>query len=221
MITAIIFDKDGIIVDTEKYHYEAYRLALLRHGLKLTIDTYRKYGISRDYREFLHDAFGSSLSHGRYREVIENKQMNYNMLTRNKLSHVRGIFGLIKRLHGRYRLAVASSTSFECILNDLTRISMIKKLSNPFEVIMSAKDVMHNKPFPDVYIEVAKRLHADVSECLVIEDSRNGVLAAKSAGMKCIAKSNDNTSDESLKDAGADRIIVKFSELTDELIESP
>lgn len=220
MITAIIFDKDGIIVDTEKYHYEAYRLALLGHGLKLTIDTYKKYGISRDYREFLHDAFGRSLSPDKYAEVIENKQKNYNMQTRNNLSYVRGIFGLIKRVHGRYRLAVASSTSFECILNDLTRIGMIKQLSNPFEVIMSAKDVMRNKPFPDVYIEAAKKLHADVSECLVLEDSKNGVLAAKRAGMRCIARSNEFTPDESLKDAGADRIIVKFSELTDELIES-
>ena len=84
-------------------------------------------------------------------------------------------------------------------------------ISQYFDVLFSGERVPNPKPAPDVFLETARRLHADPKECLVIEDSRNGCTAAKAAGMSCLGFQNPDSGIQDL--SSADRIFYPFSEL--------
>jgi len=203
--SAIIFDKDGVIVETEKFHYQAYKIAIKKiTGLDLPIDKYISYGVSRNHRDFLSDALDNNLKEEEYDQISEQRWIEYKDLTDKNLEPVSGIFDLIESLRDRYVLAVASSASQESIIHDLESIGLINANYNPFSVILSGESVERNKPYPDVYLEVLKNINLErkipifASDCIVIEDSANGIRSAQAAGMPCVFRENDFTSLESL-----------------------
>ena len=105
------------------------------------------------------------------------------------------------------KVAVASSTSKATIKVILEKLNLLK----PFDVIISGEEVKNGKPAPDIFLETARRLKLPSESCIVIEDSANGVIAAKKAGMKCIGFSNPNSGSQNL--SKADRVIKCFSEI--------
>jgi len=116
---------------------------------------------------------------------------------------------ILSNLYGKYKLAVCSSTEKDFIILILTNLNVIKY----FDIITGGFDVERNKPFPDVYLETAKRLKLDSKDCLAIEDSENGVIAAKEAGMNCIAVPNDYTKLHDL--SKADIVLNGLSEINE------
>ena len=207
MIKAIIFDLDGLIVDSEPIHYKAHKMALEKYGIKLSKKDYLQFGVARGSKFFY--------------ETIGNKQnIKLDIPTVQKIKRVyftdfiktdvklRDDFDkLIPNFYGKYKLAIASSTKKEIIELILKKFELAKY----FDLIVSGEEVKNNKPNPDIYIETAKKLGVSVVDCLVIEDSQSGLIAAKKAGMKCIAIPNDFTKFQDF--SKADLILNSLDEL--------
>lgn len=118
----------------------------------------------------------SELQEIKYKYKIEY----YNSIT---LEYIEGVEDSIKSLSNKYRLAIASSSNMESILHTLK----IGNLNEYFEVLYSGEDVEESKPNPEIYIKTARDLNLNPYECIVIEDSYNGIKSAKAAGMTVIA----------------------------------
>ncbi|HVV66501.1 MAG TPA: HAD family phosphatase [Candidatus Saccharimonadales bacterium] len=206
----VIFDMDGVIVDSEPLHIKHLHAYLVRLGVDdpASFQGNLKGVNARDTWTMLIKEFDleEELDY-----LIEDARKSYVEYLKKlpELPSIPGAKELIKQLHkDGYRLALASSAApkrIELFLNKLN-------LKSYFDTIVSGDDVPKSKPEPDIFLLAAKKMKAKPGDCVVIEDAKNGVQAAKAAGMKCIAYagSDHNTDDVS----GADTIIKDFTALT-------
>lgn len=212
MLKALILDVDGTIADTEKDgHRVAFNLAFKEDGLKVQWDI-------PIYGEYLKIAGGKErirkmLSSLDFEKKVDDVDKYVNKLHKRKtelfmklvengkLPLRKGIKRLIEEAHAEgIRLAVAS-TSNEKAVNTVLKILLGEEIKSWFEVILAGDVVSTKKPDPEIYNLTIERLGIPASECLVIEDSRNGLLAANSAGIKCIITTNTYTKDEDFSEA--------------------
>lgn len=209
MIKYMIFDMDGVIIDSEPVH------------LDLEEKLFKLYGIEMSKEE--HNAFVGSTSHymwGTIRdkyslsqsldELVEKDRKSYfELLSKlEEVEPIEGVDGLIKELHENgVKIAVASSSPLDVIELVLDKI----KIKQYFDVVVTGDFVEKSKPEPDIFLYAAEKLGAKPQECIVIEDSHNGVIAAKKAGMKCIGFKNLNSGNQDLSEA--DKIINSHSEI--------
>jgi HAD superfamily hydrolase (TIGR01509 family) len=210
---AVIFDMDGVIVDSEPIYEQHLQAFLIKLGVSQPelLQVNLKGVSARDTSIVLIDTFKLTyevdelvtLGRKAYLEHLESIE---------KLPSIPGVIAFIKYLSkSGYSLALASSASARRIDLFLSKLN----LKRYFPVIISADDVTRSKPAPDIFLLAAKKLGVTPGNCVVIEDSQNGVLAAQAAGMKCIAYagSDHNTDDLS----AADIIIKDFKALTKSL----
>jgi HAD superfamily hydrolase (TIGR01509 family) len=185
-IRAVIFDMDGVIVDSEPYSMQALIDILRQHGVEPTADELRRsYG--RRVRDDFVDYFSRYGVTTDVHIAIAQKQARYYHLAAGHLQPFPGVMALIQRLRDRgYRLALASSGDRVKVAFGMQAL----ELNGTFEAIVSGDDVTHRKPAPEIYLTAAQRLGIAPTECLAIEDAPAGVEAAKRAGMCCIAVTN-------------------------------
>ncbi|MGD9682266.1 MAG: HAD family hydrolase [Candidatus Obscuribacterales bacterium] len=197
-IQALIFDMDGVLVDSEPLHLEAYSRYLASHG--------KPYGKSHN-SQFLgrKDTEIAPLIIEQFElrvspeELIRGKDEIFFALVRDQARPMPGsreVLGQAKKRGLKVALASSSKTSaIELIVGCL-------EIGHFFDHLVSGDEVPHGKPAPDIFTLTSKRLSVPAAECLVIEDTENGVRAAKSAGMLCLAVPCDATShqDHSLAD---------------------
>lgn len=181
---AVIFDMDGVIIDSEPIWRKAEKEAFKEYSIILTDDMCRstaglrlmqviehwqkRYGFDEDAKNHLFKAV-----HARVIELILLEGLPFE-----------GLHELLEFIHSKgIKIALASGSSYAIINTVLEKLS-IKKY---FEVIRSGDDEMYGKPHPQIFINTALHLNIAPDDCLVIEDSRNGVIAAKAARMKVIA----------------------------------
>jgi len=120
-----------------------------------------------------------------------------------------GISELLEELKRRgIPVGIASSSAKDFILAVLAKFG----IASYFSCVVSGEEVDQGKPAPDVYLEAARQLGADPSRCVVLEDSRNGIIAAKAAGMACIGYVNENSGNQDL--SAADRIVRSVREVS-------
>ncbi|MBI4608976.1 MAG: HAD-IA family hydrolase [Candidatus Rokubacteria bacterium] len=182
-IGAIIFDMDGVLVDSEPLNFEALRLVLARYGIAYSeADNAPFVGVTdREHFRALRARYGlepleSELMRG-YTELLVR-------LIQDGTRPMPGVPGVLQQLReAGYRLAVASSAAPQVIAATLEAL----RIAGLFEAVVSGLEVDRGKPAPDVFLETAQRLGLPPRACLVVEDSRNGMLAAKAAGMPCVA----------------------------------
>jgi HAD superfamily hydrolase (TIGR01509 family) len=214
-IKGLIFDFDGLILDTETPEYLVLQ------------DIFKTYGTMLPVSEW-GAALGASLEAFDPMVYLERK-VNYPLdrLALRKLWRLRsnvlieqqqplpGVLQTIQRAQDLgLKLAVASSSPRNWVINHLSRL----KLLEPFEKIMTAEDVLHVKPEPDLYLECLRALGLKSTEALAFEDSPNGIKAARAAGLFCIAVPNPVT--RQLEVDHADLVIDSLVAVTlDELIE--
>lgn len=182
---AIIFDMDGVIVDTEALHAKTKVAILAQYGIDCQEEECLPYrGRSSDdfFREYL-------AKHQRQiplREIVAKKHQTFlqQLKTGANIEPIPGVLKLIHELHAaKMRLALASSSARANIEFFLQQF----KIYDFFEIIASGAELPLSKPDPTIYLETIAALGLDASDCAVIEDSTAGILAAKRAGAYCIA----------------------------------
>lgn len=205
---AVIFDMDGVIVDTEPLSDQHNIHFLSQLGITLPADFNDKFRGRKtiDFCRGLIEQF--KLDKSLDELVIEMRESHFKfVLTHPELKLIEGIENLIKKVHKKkLKLAVASSANPKRV----NAILDLFKLKEYLQTIVSGDDVKRGKPDPEIFLTAASRLKVKPHMCVVIEDSENGAVATKSAGMKCIgfAGMSHNKSDLSK----ADLVIKNFSD---------
>ncbi|MFI7646639.1 HAD family hydrolase [Micromonospora sp. NPDC049460] len=179
---AVIFDLDGVIVDSEPVWEEVRRAYVAAHGGTWQADTQRRLmGMSTgEWARYLSGELGVDRSAEQVAtEVVEEMTRRYAA----RVPLIDGADEVVRRLAGRWPLGLASSSPTRLIAAALAATG----LSDVFGATLSTEETERGKPAPDVYLAVAGRLGVDPARCVAVEDSSNGVRSAAAAGMTVVA----------------------------------
>ncbi|TYO66896.1 HAD family hydrolase [Bradyrhizobium hipponense] len=207
--SALIFDVDGTLAETEELHRQAFNEAFLRHGLAWHWDR-------AVYKDLLRITGGKErirAYHARRRAAPPLSDVDIAELHRIKTAHYAelvetgccplrpGVAELLAAARSRgQRLAIATTTSRGNIDALLSR-ALGKRWAADFEAIVAGDDVRHKKPAPDVYLEILGRLKLEAANCVAIEDSANGLLAASRANIPVVITHSMFFRDDDFTDA--------------------
>ncbi|HQY52589.1 MAG TPA: HAD family hydrolase [Ignavibacteria bacterium] len=203
----IIFDMDGVLIDSEP----AYKTMNMAHfsslGFKMNEEEYNGYVGMSSLKMWSKIKSNYGLNENVEDLMASEKERMYKVLNSDLISEpIEGIKELIDSfLKRNYRLCVASSSPKDNIKLVLKR----HNLEMYFDFIVSGEEVTNGKPMPDIFLKAADHFQLSPDNCFVIEDSSNGVTAAKAAGMKCIGFRNVNSGNQDI--SKADLIINSFS----------
>lgn len=181
-----MFDLDGVLVDSEVWWNDARIDFARRHGRGWTeADQHAVMGAnSRQWSATMRERLGLDLANEDIeREIVGAVVARY---AAEGPPLIAGAVEVVRRIARNLPIAVASSAHRDVIDAALAALG----LGDAFAVVVSSDDVSHGKPEPDVYLEAARRLRVPPERCLVVEDSRNGVLAARAAGMSVVLVPN-------------------------------
>jgi HAD superfamily hydrolase (TIGR01509 family) len=205
MIKSIIFDMDGVIIDSESFQFEAFKRLFLELGVELSMKNYNWVGkTSKENVKNIMQRYGIK---GDLNELVQKRRQIYHEIIKNKIAPTPGTIQLIEKLSKRYKLALASSSS-------LASISIILKglgIENIFDVVVSGEQVSKGKPNPEIFELTVQKMDILPEECIVLEDSQPGVEAAFNAGIKCVAIPNKYTKDSDF--SKATKVVANLIEL--------
>ncbi len=214
MIEGVIFDLDGVLLDSEHVWDEIReQLARERGGRWHERAQREMMGMSSlEWSQYMHDEIGlpdppEAIS----AEVVRRLEALY----REQLPAMPGAREAVKRLAAHWPLALASSSNRELIVLALELLGVADR----FQAIVSSEEVARGKPAPDVYLEASRRLGVDPARAAAVEDSHNGIRAAKAAGMRVIAIPNRRFPPGEDALAEADFVVETLAGLTAEAVE--
>jgi HAD superfamily hydrolase (TIGR01509 family) len=214
VIEAVVFDLDGVIIDSEHVWDEARReLAAERGGRWHERASRDMMGMSSpEWSRYMHDVIGLSEPP---EEINEEVVHRLDELYRRELPLLAGAVEAVERLAAHWPLGLASSSNRELI--DL--VLELSGVAQDFRATVSSEEVARGKPAPDVYLEAARRLGVAPERCAAIEDSENGIRSAKAAGMRILAIPNPQYPPAEAALSLADDLLESISELTPERVE--
>lgn len=208
MVSAVIFDMDGVIADTEHVWDEVRELLVADWGGAYSPDAQQAMmGMSSvEWSTYMHDELGLSRSPEEINaEVVRRMLERY----RTALPLVDGAVAVVRELATSFPLAVASSSNRPLIDAVLDAAG----ITSCFTATVSSEEVARGKPSPDVYLEAALRLGVEPTACAAVEDSSNGIRAAAAAGMFVIAYPNRHYPPDAPSLALAGRVVTSLGEL--------
>ena len=215
MIDAVVFDLDGVLLDSEQLWDEAREeLARDRGGRWHERAQRDMMGMSsREWSRYMHDVIGlreppEEIS----AEVVRRMERRY----RERLPLLPGAVEAVVRLAARWPLGLASSSNRPLI--DL--VLEVSELGRFFRATVSSEEVARGKPAPDVFLEAARRLDVAPERVAVVEDSENGILAGRAAGMRVVAIPNAHFPPGAEALAAADVVLASLDELTTDVVEA-
>jgi HAD superfamily hydrolase (TIGR01509 family) len=214
MIDAVVFDLDGLLIESEQLWDDARRQFVMERGGRWHERAQREMmGMSSsEWSRYVHDELGVDLAPQRISdEVVQRLEVLY----RERFPLLPGAGDAVERLAARWPLGLASSSNRELI--DL--VLALGGLAAYFRVTVSSEEVDRGKPAPDVYLEAAHRLSVAPSLCVAIEDSRNGIVSAIAARMQVVAIPNRSFPPGEDALGKADLVLRNLDDLTVEAIE--
>jgi HAD superfamily hydrolase (TIGR01509 family) len=214
VIEAVVFDLDGVLLDSEEIWDRAREELARERGGRWHDQAQRDMmGMSStEWSRYMADVIGLPEPPEEInREVVRRLTELY----REELPAIPGAREAVERLAARWPLGLASSSNRELIDLALELLGV----EHLFTATVSSEEVAHGKPAPDVYLEAARRLDVDPTTAAAVEDSHNGILSAKAAGMRVIAIPNAHFPPDGDALAAADVVLDSLAELTVEAVE--
>lgn len=198
---AVIFDFDGIIVDTEPIHYHAFQQVLNPLGLGYSWEEYMERYIGFDDRDAFREAFreaGKEIGPEQLAALIDKKASLFEHIVQQGVTAYPGVISLLTNLKGNVPLALCSGA----LRSDILPILDTMAIRDVFDVLVTADDVKESKPDPQSYILAVKKLsvtfpekHITADRCIAIEDTPAGIASAMKAGVRVLAVTNSYTAD--------------------------
>ena len=204
MTKAVLWDMDGVLVDTAPFHFQAWRELFQSLGKAFAdADFRRTFGLRND--AILRDILGE-LAPAEVERLAQRKEGLYREKIEGRVTAIPGAIDLLRRLQqGGRKMAIVSSAPGENVRVVLRSLG----LEGVFEAVVAEEDTLKGKPDPQGFLLAAEKLGVAAGECVVLEDAPGGVEAAKGAGMRCIGLATSRPR-EAL--AGADLVVDSLEE---------
>ena len=204
--SGLIWDMDGVLVDTGEYHFQAWKDTLSRFNIPFDNEIFRKsFGMNNE--GLIRSLMGKKYTQELYLEISSRKETKFRSSISGNVSLLPGVQELLSTAQlAEFQQAIGSSAP----LANIKLIIHESMLDDYFQAVVSAYD-MPGKPDPSVFLEAASRLNLSPAECIVIEDSLVGIEAAKRAGMRCVAVTTTNPA-KAL--SGADLIVERCDQIS-------
>lgn len=205
---AVVFDMDGVIADTEKFHTEAKQQILSEYDIEISDDELKDRFAGTPSEQMFSQLFDENNIEDGPQATADRKREIYHELIEGNVDEIPGVADLIEDLSSSYPLILASSSA----PRNIKMILETTNLEKFFQEKISAKENgIKGKPAPDIYRDAAKRLDVDPEDCVAVEDSKNGAKSARRAGMNVIGYKLDNED--------VDLTIENFEELDQRKLE--
>jgi HAD superfamily hydrolase (TIGR01509 family) len=188
MVEAILWDNDGVLVDTEGLFFESTRQTLAGAGVELSFEQFLDISM-RQGRSAFQLATARGASEEQIADLKRARDLLYTEMLREQTRVLAGIPEALRALQGRMRMAVVTSSQRQHfdVMHANTRLTEF------FEFVLAREDFKETKPNPEPYLMALQRLGLDANRCVAIEDSERGLAAARAAGLRCLVIPNDVT----------------------------
>jgi len=209
MLKAILFDMDGVIVDTEPLHHKAYYMMFDAFNIKVSSELYQSF-TGQSTINICKKLCSIFKLNNRPEELVQSKRSYFASLFHNdpSLQLIDGVLELIKDYYNNgLVLVLASSASMHTINNVFNRF----ELNTFFKAKISGADLKASKPHPEIFEKAADLAGFSKLECIVIEDSTNGIKAAKAAGIYCVGYDSFHSKNQNYSQA--DMVISNFKDI--------
>lgn len=204
MIKAVLFDMDGVLADSEHLHLQTEKQTFHQVGYKFLKKECKEYA-GQTIEHMFRDIIKKHHLPTTFEKIMPDHEKRLAALFRAKLKPVPDVIDLVKWLHkNNYPLAVCSSSPRKIVLLVLD----IFKIRKYFQTIVTADEITHTKPHPEIFLKGARGLKTKPENCLVIEDAHAGITAAKRAKMYAIGHRNAKSGNQDLSQA--DFVITKM-----------
>jgi HAD superfamily hydrolase (TIGR01509 family) len=181
MIRALLWDNDGVLIDTEALFFRATRDALMSAGINLSREVYVEFALQNG-RSCFELAAARGWSESQISDLRAQRDRAYAVLLGDGLGPMRHVRETLTQLRGRFRMAVVTTSKAEHFHLMHRRSGLLEF----FEFAVTREDYHRSKPDPEPYITALNRLRLKGEECVAIEDSERGLAAANAAGLRCI-----------------------------------
>ncbi|MBW2231578.1 MAG: HAD family phosphatase [Deltaproteobacteria bacterium] len=188
MVRAILWDNDGVLVDSEHLYFEASRDALREVEVDLTLDLFRDVNL-RQGRSCFDLARDEGIDDERIQHIRADRDARFRARVRQGVDLMDGVIETLTHLHGRHPMAIVTSSHPD----NLRTMHRDHAIDHFFEFVLAQGDYARSKPHPDPYLMAAERLGVEPAQCVVVEDSPRGLESAIRAGMPCLVVPNELT----------------------------
>lgn len=207
-IRAVFWDNDGVLVDTEPLYYQATRDTMATVGIELTEEQYYQFFLVENCGAF-HLARDKGLSESVIDELRDARNAKYNDLLKTSPVAIAGVEQVLQRMKGKFVMGIVTSSHREHF--DTTHRHTT--LAQYVDFVLTSEDYSVTKPDPAPYLAAIQRSGCRPEECLVVEDSERGLIAATRAGLKCVVIPRNLTRRGDFR--AAYRVLDDISELSE------
>jgi HAD superfamily hydrolase (TIGR01509 family) len=189
---AVLFDMDGVIVDSEPLHVATFQAVLKRYGHDLTDDQYKQHFAGKTDEAGFKQYFDYINETVELPVIMDEKARAYMELAADQMVPYPGVVDCIRELARHAPLALVTGS-----LRAEAEITLRTfGIADCFQIVIAAEDIERSKPDPGGYLKAAAALRVKPADCVIIEDAPSGVAAAKAAGIRCVAVTNTHTAEE-------------------------
>jgi len=207
MVEAILWDNDGVIVDTERLYFKATQQALKLAGVDLSLDLYKDVSL-RQGAGLFYLAAERGYTNEQVVGLRAQRDDIYTELLRAEQLLFPEVYETLRELHKKYRMAIVTSSHrihFD-VMHETTNIREF------FEFVLAREDYVNSKPEPEPYLTAMQKLGLPAEKCVAIEDTERGLIAAKAAGLRCITIPHEFT--QECRFEGAEAVLTNVTELS-------